>query len=96
MLLNLLTNIYPHLQVIEELWTHYLEFHQKDLQQQPATNCTTTVTNAIVPVSSIQAVPVPVVVSTNSSLQQLYATSPAGKFEVRCINWKIWMGISLI
>ena len=71
-------------QVIEELWNHYLEFHQKDLQNQPtatAINSTTNATNATISVSTlsgIQPVPVPVVISTNSSLQQLYTTSPAG------------------
>ena len=70
---------YVILQVIEELWNHYLEFHQKDLQQQATANPTTNASSvAVSSIAGIQAVPVPVVISSNSSLQQLYTTSPTG------------------
>ena len=67
------------------MWNHYLEFHQKDLQpQQPSTttNGTTNATNEgikLEPVSTISGIQaVPVVISSNASLQQLYTTTPGG------------------
>ena len=70
------------------MWNHYLEFHQKDLQpQQPltTTNGTTTTNNEgikLEPVSTIAGIQaVPVVISTNASLQQLYTTTPGGRIK---------------